>query len=405
VLVAVLVTGLGGSVCSGGFRVASHDAEATARGEAFAATADNPSAIYYNPAGITQLPGHQLRAGVYGLYIDATFNEHASNQRDLHPVPHLFYTFKPQQLPLAFGLGLYAPYGLSSEWPEDTGFRTVGIEGNLKYGTVNPVVAWQILPTLSVGAGPTFNYSELNLRQGVLLPIPNSDSFEFKGDDLFVGFNLGLLWKAHPKLHFGAAYRSETSAGYQGSTKAYGLLPPDFSVPFGFQQDATGRLAFPQHVVGGISYRPTPRWNLEVNVDWTDWERLNVLTIGQAAAAPPLFPQNLEVPLHWDSSFYYELGVTRTLSEAWQVSAGYIYNENSVPDATYNPLVADLNRHFISVGTAYLTRALDLSIAYQFGYGPARSVSGSLPSAAGQSADGKYRYLSHALSLSLAMRF
>src|SRR5213083_2807851 len=38
-----------------GIRIADQDARATARGNAFTATADNPSAIYYNPAGITQL--------------------------------------------------------------------------------------------------------------------------------------------------------------------------------------------------------------------------------------------------------------------------------------------------------------------------------------------------------------
>src|SRR6187402_2768505 len=48
-----------------GFRLPNQDPEAIARGNAFAATADNASAIYYNPAGITQLEGVNLRAGIY----------------------------------------------------------------------------------------------------------------------------------------------------------------------------------------------------------------------------------------------------------------------------------------------------------------------------------------------------
>jgi long-chain fatty acid transport protein len=249
------------------------------------------------------------------------------------------------------------------------------------------------------------NFSELKLRQGIVLPVPGSDSFEFEGDDLFVGFNAGLMWRVHPKVQVGLAYRSETTGAYEGSTRAYGLAPPDFGTPFQFSQAASGRLVFPQHVVGGVSYRPTPQWNLEVNVDWTDWERLDALSIRQAAAVPPLFPQDLAVPLGWESSFYYELGVTRRLSEAWSVSLGYIYNENSVPDAHYNPLVADLDRHFVSAGTAFRTGRLDLSLAYQFGYGPERTVSGSQPSVSGQTADGDYEFLSHALFLSLGLRF
>ena len=44
-----------------GFLLPNQDATAIGRGNAFAATADNPSAIYYNPAGISQLPGNQPR--------------------------------------------------------------------------------------------------------------------------------------------------------------------------------------------------------------------------------------------------------------------------------------------------------------------------------------------------------
>src|SRR3954470_11069347 len=50
-----------------GFRFPNQDAEAIGRGDAFAATADNPSAIYYNPAGITQLEGQNLQFGVHAL--------------------------------------------------------------------------------------------------------------------------------------------------------------------------------------------------------------------------------------------------------------------------------------------------------------------------------------------------
>src|SRR4051794_40869794 len=58
-----------------GIRLPDQDAFATARGEAFAATADNPSAIYYNPAGITQLEGFNARVGGYGIFL----NDHYKN--------------------------------------------------------------------------------------------------------------------------------------------------------------------------------------------------------------------------------------------------------------------------------------------------------------------------------------
>ena len=123
-------------VSANGFRLPDQDAFATARGEAFVATADNPSAIYYNPAGITQLEGNDLRGGLYGIYLDpASVPQRAPNQRpylstvqdDLAVVPQIFYTYTPENMPVSFGLGVYAPYRrenrpgrrtrVSARWP------------------------------------------------------------------------------------------------------------------------------------------------------------------------------------------------------------------------------------------------------------------------------------------------
>src|SRR5215210_6985589 len=92
-----------------GIRLFDHDAFATARGDAFVATADNASAIYYNPAGITQLEGHNARAGVNLLMVesefDATIGPGAKTQKDWIPVPGFFYTFSPSNCPLSLGVG------------------------------------------------------------------------------------------------------------------------------------------------------------------------------------------------------------------------------------------------------------------------------------------------------------
>src|SRR2546422_5792003 len=98
-----------------GVRVPDQGAIATARGNAFVATADNPSAIYYNPAGITQLEGQQLQAGLYvlapGVQFDSPAGARAETKSDVNVVPQLYYVVSPKNLPLSFGLGLYVPYG------------------------------------------------------------------------------------------------------------------------------------------------------------------------------------------------------------------------------------------------------------------------------------------------------
>jgi long-chain fatty acid transport protein len=398
-----------------GFRLPDQDAFATARGEAFVATADNPSAIYYNPAGMTQLPGQNFRAGIYGIDLEPEYQSPSGgtyeNDDKLHAVPQLFYTYSLEKCPVTLGLGAYAPFGLGIEWPQDTGFRTVGTKASLAYFTVSPAIAWQVGDTLSLGAALTVNYSQVDLRQGMLWPAQDYDQFRFEGSGWDVGYILGIRWQAHQKLSFGGVFRSTTEVTYQGHTSARNTVPlpsPPAPFPVGTFSTRTGAKAtfdFPLEFVVGVSYRPTPAWNFEFNAEYTGWNSLGTVMIRQDAAFPPLLPQDIPLVLNWEPSWYYEFGATRYLRNGWHVSAGYIFNENSVPDANYQPLVADLDRHFFSAGVGKKGQRWNFDVAYQFGYGPTRTVSGSAPSPAGQSADGDYSYISHAILVTVGRHF
>jgi long-chain fatty acid transport protein len=388
-LTPVLVHGLG-------IRIPDQDAEATARGNAFVATADNPGAIYYNPAGITQLDGQQVRVGTYAVWLNSHYTAAgaAFNTKDqLQAVPQVYYTYSPESLPLSFGLGFYSPYGLSLEWPDKVPFRSVGTRGEVTYLTFNPVVAWRVNSQLSLAAGPTANYSQADLRQGIV-PFNLGDQYRFKGDDTDVGYNLGLRWQPHPKVAFGITYRSETTLNYQGHSQTGGA--DVFGVPSG-SRPASARFAFPQNVVAGISFRPTPAWNVEFDVDWTDWNRLKTVTVNQLPLPPAAKVFN------WRSSFMYEWGVTRSFENGFNVSAGYMFSENSVPDQNFTPLVPDSDRHIFSVGVGRNYRHLRWEVGYQFAYGPPRTMN-DLPAAL-HPANGTYRFLSHALAASVGYSF
>ena len=143
-------------------------------------------------------------------------------------------------------------------------------------------------------------------------------------------------------------------------------------------------------------------WNFEVNVDWTDWDSLNTVVVKQS---PPL-----QLPFNWRSSFFYEFGATYYFGDNYRVSAGYIYSENTVPDSSFNPVVPDSDRHIFSVGLGKTYKRLRWDAAYQLAFGPTRTVSGS-PfntnpfTGAVESADGRYEFISHALTVSLGYTF
>jgi len=404
-----------GVLSGNGLRLVSQDALATARGDAFVATADNPSAVYYNPAGITQVGGLQTRSSLYGAFYDVTFEPpgDAPNAgqtyglaHNLAAIPQFFGTYRPEESPVAFGFGIYSPFGGRVLWPQDTGFRTIGYDGSVMYIALNPVVAWEIGPQFSIGAGVTVNYVKLDLEQGLLRnQSPFDNFFRYVGDGWAVGYNLGLRWQPREQLAFGATFRSTTAFTADGRTEfvQQPVIQPT-------ERAARVDYTFPLSFALGVSYRPTPDWNLEFNADYTDWSSFGTTTIHQET--PPPFPvqQDITVHLEWEASWLYQFGVTRYLKGGWQVSGGYVFSENSVPDTYYSPLAADLDRHVFSIGTGHQGQRFGFDVAYQFAYGPPRTVSDSTPPSqpaqfAGQTADGRYEFISHGLLVSASMRF
>lgn len=416
-LLAVVLLGISArNAAANGFGLADQDAFATARGEAFVATADNPSAIYYNPAGITQMEGGNLRGGVYGIYLDPSYRPpsgrydsgqiyHSSDH--LAAVPQFFFTQTLKSAPVSFGLGVYAPFGGSMNWPEDASLNTVATQGKLTYLTANPAVAVKLAPSLSVGGGLMVNYVNMDLEQVVSYPTRDPNFFRFKGDGWSVGYNLGVRWQPTDQISLGATFRSLAAANLNGHTEfQYPPTTPYTTLP------AQADFTFPLTAVVGISYRPTPKWNLEFDANYTDWSSFGNTTIAQQGSAFG-FPQLIPVNLDWQASWMYEFGVTRYFDNGWHVSAGYVYNQTSVPNAYYTPLAADMDRHFFSIGTGFKGKTFDFDLVYQFGFGPTHTVTGSTPpivfsnfgSPLTHPADGNYGFNSGAVMVSVGMHF
>lgn len=373
-----------------GIRLFDHDAFATARGDAFVATADNPSAIYYNPAGITQLPGHQVRGSVNFLSLHSTYDNptygHVESEDQLLVLPGFFYTYTPEKLPLSFGLGYYMPFGMALEWPKDAPFRTTSLYSELQDHTFSGIVAWKVNDKLSIAAGPAVSYAFTDLRQGVI-PTEYDDEFRFKGDDIGVGVTAGLLWQPTPRHSFGLSYRSPVKFDFEGDSELR---------PYGSgEEEARLEMKMPQVIIVGYSFRPTPEWNLEVNLDWTDWEIVNTLVLEQDTPVPP-------VALNWENSFGVEAGVTRYFKNGLRVSAGYVFLENSVPEKNFNTILPDQNLHVFSAGLGGSFKGISWDVVYQYTFGPGREVNDSITS---PSVNGHYDFNANAVAVSLGYKF
>ena len=392
---AVLLLGLPRFAAALGIRLLHQDPEAVARGNAFVATANNPSAIYYNPAGITQLTGEHLQVGVYSIAFDARYKNPDNRTFDTPDrfiaAAQVFYTGVVKDSRVSYGFGLYSPYGLGTEWSEDSPFRSFATRNELIFVSANPVVAVRLSPSFSVAAGFIYNYAHTDLRRGIFVP---GDELRFVGDGHGVGCNLGLLWQPHPQHWFGLTYRSSSRVKFEGDLRLRLIVPAAISSREGSELS----LDFPQQVSAGYSFRPSPAWNLEVNLDWTDWDSLNRVTVTRAAG-------DLVEAFDWESSCILSFGATHTWKNGLAISGGYFFSESSTPDATFNPRVADLDLHVFSLGTSFRTERWRIACTYHLGYGPENGSAGSARSPLRETVDGAYRFTGHGVALSFEHRF
>jgi long-chain fatty acid transport protein len=410
-LLACVYGSLPGAVLANGLRVLSEDSFASARGDAFAATADNSSAIYYNPAGLTQVAGTSLRGGLYGIYLDPTFASPTPGDtyrigKHYAFIPQVYLSHTLTNQAVSFGLGVFAPFGGSISWPQNTGFRAVATHGSTTYLRINPTIAFQLGDHVSIGGGLSANYARVELEQGLTrFAAPFANDFRFTGHGWAMGGDFGVLVKPWDFLSFGVTMRTATSFTLKGDTV---LIDQPFisstKIP------ASADVQYPLTATFAVSYRPTPKWNLEFDADYAEWSAFNEITIKQGKTPPFPVQQNVPVKLFWQDSWNYEFGVTRYFDNGWHVSGGYVFSENSEPNTYYTPLAADMDRHFFSVGLGRTGKTFDFDVTYQLGYGPPHTVTGSSPPAtpgffAGQNANGTYKFISHAIFVSAGIHF
>jgi long-chain fatty acid transport protein len=394
-----------------GFRNPDQGARATAQGEAFIVQADDASAVYYNPAGLTQLEGTHLASGGMLILRDIRFSGPAgrSTMNDPAFTPHFYAATDAGLEQWRFGLGVNVPFGNAVDWGRNGLFQRIVTETRLTVVNIAPTVAFQLNDHLSLGASLNVYHGDTSLKNRPFAPFFPATRFKFDGDGQAVGATAGLLWKINEQHAVGAVYRSPFRINFDG--RASLANPPPFPPVMPGPSSASASIQFPQSVAVGYAWRPTERLKLEVNVDWTNWDTLNTVNL---RSSNPTFdastnPDGASIPFHWKDSFFYEFGAQYRLNEHCAVRAGYIFSENSVPDSTYSPVMPDADRHVFSVGFGYDSvepllfkrGVLLVDIAYQYAVSETRNVSGSIH----PEVNGKWRSDSHSVILTGTIKF
>ena len=387
--IVTLLAFISANVDAAGFRLPNQSAFATARGNAFIATADDASAIYYNAAGLTQLSENELQLGIYLIDFDVDFERDGTsytNENDIQAVPQLFYAHQFESF--SAGIGIYAPFGLGNEWGDNTPFTSITTDASIEYITINPVIAYEISNSFSIGGGLTYNYASADIEQGI--GFAPDERIRIEGSDSGFGWTLSALWNPSEKHYFGVSYRSGVTHALEGDAEVTlaGLDPSVTRMRF--------EIDIPDILGIGYSYRPNERWNIEFDLEYGDWSSLDTPVIENTPLG------DLPNPFNWEDGLIYQIGATY-YGDTYAYSFGYDLNESVQTEVDYNPAVADADRDWLNIGISKLSGKRPWSIAYQYGFSD-REINESVNMFTTQTANGRFDTSVHTLSFSLGFR-
>jgi long-chain fatty acid transport protein len=404
-LLGALVCGLAatGTVQAQGFGLNEIGSCAVARGFAVTgATCHDASVIYWNPAAAAWLPGKTLTIGGALIAVSGGFRQDTTNRRYTSDVPkayppHLFATYG--QGPWSIGLGVYVPYGLTSQWKPDFPGRFSALKASLQTVYVQPNFAYAITPNWSIGGGPVYGYSKVELIQSVdladqvassvggiritfgQLGIPAQTEFargQLKGSASAWGVNLGIQGHLTPEWTVGARYLSELKFKYDDADATFTQIPTGLilapnnplSLPAGsldailagqfdassngalVAQKAKSSIAHPWQAQIGVGYTGFPGTTLSFDLARIGWSAFDKLPVEFEGAASG---NNQTLIEDYKDSWSYRAGVEHTIQspgtwQGWLVRGGFSYAQTPAPDATVTPLLPDMNRTNLSIG-------------------------------------------------------
>ena len=312
------------------------------------------------------------------------------NAGGLNVVPNAYLVI-PYNQDIALGIGVNAPFGLTTEYNDGWLGRYHGIKSQVKTINVQPSISWRVNQAFSVGLGVDFQWIDADLTsnanysaaiaQGAqqaaaagqipasLVPqiigaTPGLDSFvRVKGDDTAWGWNIGMLWDLSPSTRIGAHYRSELKYKVKGDVDfdhpaLPANLPPTLapiiaSIANGvnralYDGDVRSDIDLPQIANLSIFHQIDSRWDVMADIQWTGWSSIKDLTFVRVEG-----PVLQSTPENFEDVWRFSVGVNYRMDDKWMLRGGLAYDESPVIDVDRTPRLPDQDRTWLTFGAQY----------------------------------------------------
>ena len=344
---------------AGGLSVEGIGTRPLAMGGAFTAVADSPEAVYYNPAGLTQIPGTVLNASVIYLRVINSYKPVIGRtERSWEEVaaPSAFASWEVAALnglnPIHIGFGIYSPFARVADYGEGTRGGLQDAYGKAVRKDISLTASYQLNEKLSFGGGliAANGVTEQTVQPGFGVPVTVTDDIDGWG----YGGILSLMYQPQKNLRLGIVYRSKIDIDQEG-TRKISIAPVAY--------DIESEIKFPATVGLGIAYMPTDKLTLSAGADWTDWSRLDKV-VTKSDGLP-----DQTTTVGSENTLELRLGAEYQLSPDMVLRAGFLHSPSSTPSEWILPQRPDYEHFYaLTIGAGRSWKNMELNLLYEYAW-------------------------------------
>ena len=320
--------------------------------QAFTAVADDASAVFYNPAGLTQIKNTQIDLGATYIAPNQQYTNNTNNVTTTSKKAALandFFIAHQYNQRLSFGFGVYSPFARTSDYSANAALNNLNNRSLLLRVDFAPTVAYQLFPCLSIGVGAVGSY--IDASSDILGLYERGTGYGFTGQG-------GLLLKLPKGVKAGLTFRGPEDAYVTGNGSLQGAINGPFTM----------HLHFPATLSGGLSWQVTPAWLLSTAYDYEFWSYLDQVSRVYANATLNAIGTNT---VDGQDEGTFRIG-TQYRYKNNEFRAGYSYVPAAVPAQYIVPAKPDYNVNAFSVGYSRYFHKLRLDAGYEYDMSPWR---------------------------------
>ena len=347
------------------------------------------SALFYNPAALSLVRNVDFEATMSFHFPSLSYSTESSNKYNASKnvlIPGSMFFTLPVGEKMTMGFGVTTPTNIKNSWGDDFPGRFAASRYQLMTNTISIGAGYQLGSRFRIGASMDYNTTSMKFQNALIAPYYNflgGEDNEILGfyetagavdeSDTGTGFTVGMSWNVLKKWSVSAVYKSQVDYEFSDMPVIFSqhslLNVPNaveaFNREFG-GADATLNSAFqmPASATIGISYHPSNRWIIEVDIATYMFSDLEVPFFDYVNAPDSAVDRGMTQK--WSDMDVFGFSLDYTATKKIRIMGGMRYASDTIPYDDMSPAMPSSEKFWISLGVSYLDEGNGWSLALQF---------------------------------------